>query len=405
MLQAAMFRGWKGIALACAVGAVLFAGAVLYAVHRQPRADGYSGLTFTALTPAAAHRTPMLGRGGAQVFAVTDASPADKAGIKPDDVVAAIDDTRVTSASQAARIIRAGKSGDHVTLTLYDIAKGELKPRTVSLTFTDEPVPKKKFSVHPQRVLAKEYFYPAFPAANASWSKRILRGPTIRPEPLSGLGAGQCNGFAPPEWRVAAHAPDNSLFHVMAEEGFAHALYKTAALDGALPEDFVRHFLETTFGAPTVLTPAQARPFGFVEHDFGNAKGGAGFVLYRASGGRIALWVAAVPGGDIGWARPLVGAVALSMRCASPGAPREVPRDPALLATRISIRCIQGLCGETDFAATYLTVLRFGYVHNLKGEMFLVRPQRDFWQNGAEGPGFYHQIGGENEKLEPGRIN
>ncbi len=99
--------------------------------------------------------------------AATCASPADKAGIKPDDVVAAIDDTRVTSASQAARIIRAGKSGDHVTLTLYDIAKGELKPRTVSLTFADEPVPKKKFSVHPQRVLAKEYFYPAFPAANA----------------------------------------------------------------------------------------------------------------------------------------------------------------------------------------------------------------------------------------------
>ena len=130
-----MFRGWKGIALACAVGAALFAGAVLYAVHRQPQADGYSGLTFAALTPAAAHRTPMLGRGGAQVFAVTDDSPADKAGIKPDEVVAAIDGTRITSARQAARIIRAGKSGDHVTLTLYDITKGELKPRTVSLTF------------------------------------------------------------------------------------------------------------------------------------------------------------------------------------------------------------------------------------------------------------------------------
>jgi hypothetical protein len=76
-----------------------------------------------------------------------------------------------------------------------------------------------------------------------------------------------------------------------------------------------------------------------------------------------------------------------------------------LLATRISMRCIQNQCGETDFAATYLTTLRFGYVHNLKGEMSLVRPRRDFWQNGAEGPGFYHQIGGENERLYPGRIN
>src|SRR3954470_9413726 len=405
MLQPAMFRGWKGIALAGVAGAALFVGAVFYAVHRPPKPQGFSGLTFAPLTPAAAHRTPTLGLGGAQVFAVTDNSPANKAGIKPDEVVAAIDGTRITSARQAASLIRAGRAGDHVTLTVYDITQGEVKPRAVSLTFEDEPVPKKKFSVHPSRTLAKEYFYPPFPAANASWSKRILRGPTIRPQLLTGLGAGQCNGFAPSEWRVAAHAPDNSLFHVMAGEGFAHAIYKTGALGGAAPEIFIKAFLENTFGAQTVLTPPQQRPFGFAVRDFGNRKGGAGFVLYRVTGNRIALWLAAVPGGDVAWAKPLVGAVALSMRCASPDAPKEVPRDPALLATRISTRCIQGQCSETDLAATYLTVLRLGYVHNLKGETFLVRPQRDYWQNGAEGPGFYHQIGGENEKLEPGRIN
>jgi hypothetical protein len=194
------------------------------------------------------------------------------------------------------------------------------------------------------------------------------------------------------------------LFHVMAGEGFEHAVYTSARLDGA-PEDFVRDFLQVTFGSPAVLTPPQARSFGFVAHDFGNRKGGAGFVLYRVTDGRIALWAAAVPGGDISWAKPLVGAVALSMRCASPGAPAPVPRDSQLLDTGISLRCIQGQCGETDFAASYLTVLHLGYVHNIKGEMFLVRPRRDFWQSGAEGPGFYHQIGGENEKLLPGRIN
>jgi len=400
-----MFRGWKDIALAGVAGAALFAGAVFYAVHRQPKPEGFSGLTFAPLTPAASHRTPMLGRGGAQVFAVTDNSPADKAGIKPDEVVAAIDGTKITSARQAATMIRAGKVGDHITLTVYDITQGEVKPRAVALTFEDEPVPKKKFSVHPPRTLAKEYFYPPFPAANASWSNRLLRGPTIRPQLLTGLGAGQCNGFAPAEWRVAAHAPDNSLFHVMAGERFAHAVYKTAPLNGAAPETFLTAFLENTFGAQTVLTPPQDRPFGFQVRDFGNRKGGAGFVLYRVTGNRIALWLAAVPGGDVAWAKPLVGAVALSMRCASPDAPKEVARDPALLATRISTRCIQGQCSETDLAATYLTVLRLGFVHNLKGETFLVRPQRDYWQNGAEGPGFYHQIGGENEKLEPGRIN
>src|SRR6478752_660110 len=102
--------------------------------------------------------------------------------------------------------------------------------RALPLTFGEEPVPTKKFSVRPQRALAKEYFFPPFPAANASWSKRIYRGATIRPLALDGLGAGQCNGFAPQEWRVAAHAPDNSLFHVMADKGFAHALYKSGSL-------------------------------------------------------------------------------------------------------------------------------------------------------------------------------
>src|ERR1044071_8727523 len=115
------------------------------------------------------------------------------------------------------------------------------------------------------------------------------------------------------------------------------------------------------------------------------------------------MWLAAVPGGDVSWAKPQAGAVALSMRCASPDAPKLQARD-GLLATRISLRCIQGQCGETDFAATYLTVLRFGYVHNIRGEMFLVRPRRDFWQNGAEGPGFYHQIGGGDERRVAGGI-
>src|SRR3569833_832980 len=100
---------------------------------------------------AAAMRTPMLPRRGAQVFAVTAQSPADKAGIKPDEVVAAIDGTKITSARQAATMIRAGKVGDHITLTVYDITQGEVKPRAVAQPIEDEPVPKKKFSVHPPR--------------------------------------------------------------------------------------------------------------------------------------------------------------------------------------------------------------------------------------------------------------
>lgn len=400
-----MLRGWLGIILAVAVALALFAGAVIYSVHHAAKPQGFLGLEFAPMTAAANARTPLLPRGGALIEDVVAKSPADRAGIKPGEVLAAIDGRPVASARAASDIVRVGRAGARITLTLYDINAGEVKPRDVMLTFDAAPPVSKSYSVHPPRILARESFYPPVAAANAAWSRRIFRGPTIRPLPLSGLGAGQCNAFAPDGWKVAAHAPDNSLFHLMAEEGFAHAIFQSADLNGAAPEDFLRAYLKKTFGVPATLTPPQERPFGYTLRDFGNAKGGVGFVVYRVTGHRIALWLAAVPGGDAGWARPLVGAVALSMRCAAPGAPRLLPRAKGLLAARISLHCIQGECDETDFAATYLTTLRLGYVHNLKGDMFLIKPRRDYWQNGAEGPGFYHQIGGENERLYPGRIN
>jgi len=399
-----MLRGWLGIILAVGVALALFAGAVLYALHHAARPQGFLGLEFAPMTAAANARTPLLVKGGALIDDVVAKSPADRAGIVPGEVLAAIDGKPVLSARAASDIVRVGRAGERITLTLYDITKGEVKPRDVTLVFDAAPPVSKSHSVHPPRILAKESFYPPVAAANAAWSRRIFRGPTIRPLPLTGLGAGQCNAFAPDGWKVAGHAADNSMFHVMAEEGFAHAVYQSAVLTGDAG-DYVQHYLEKTFGAATVLTPPQDRPYGFVLRDFGNNKGGAGFVLYRVTGDRIALWLVAVAGGEAGWSRPLAGAVVLSMRCASPGAPAALPRDPGLLAARISTRCIKGQCTEGDLAATYLTVLRLGFVHNDKGEMFLIKPRRDYWQNGAEGPGFYHQIGGENERLYPGRIN
>jgi hypothetical protein len=391
--------GWLGLAVA------LFAGVVWLSVARPWKPHGYSGLEFAPMTPAADARTPLLSRGGALVIAVADDSPADKAGIKAGEVVSAIDRTAIGSARQASEIVRRHKAGDRIQLTLFDIPEGEIHPAHAVLVFAAAPPVTRKLSVRPPRTLAKEHFDRPAMVANAAWSRRIARGPTIKPLALTGLGDGHCNGFAPEDWRVAGRAKDDSFFHVMAGEGFAHAIYKSAALGRDNPQAFILDFLKATFGAPAVLTPAMARPFGFVLQNFGNTKGGAGFVEYRVMSGRIALWIAAVPGADADWAKPLVGAVVFSLHCVSPGAPKLIPRDPKLAPTAVSLRCLEGSCGESDFAANYLSVLREGYVHNREGEMFLVNPRRDFWQDGADGPGFYHQIGGENEKLEPGRIN
>lgn len=400
-----MFRGWPGLAIVIALGAALFTGAVLYAVRTVPAPRGYSGLELAPLSAGARARAPLLTSGGALIARVDARSPAAAAGIVAGEVVAGIDGHKVSSAREAARRLRAGAAGTRLTLTLYNITQGEVRPRAVAVTLTAEPDKPAVLRVHPPRTLAKEPRRPPIVAANAAWSRRLLRGPTIRPDPLFGIGAGRCNGFVPQGWHVVGHAADDSLFRVAANQGFFHAIYQSARLDGASPEAFIRTYLTRTFASPALLTPAQKRPFGYVLHDFGNAKGGTGFVIAHVDGDRIALWIAAVPGADVSWAKAQAGAVALSLTCAAPGAPAPRPRAKSLLATRISLRCIRGACGETDFAATYLTVLRRGYVHNTKGAMFLVDPRRDFWQNGAEGPGFYRQIGGENEKLEPGRLN
>ena len=92
-------------------------------------------------------------------------------------------------------------------------------------------------------------------------------------------------------------------------------------LNGAAPDGFIKSFLQTTFGAPAVLMPPQAGLSVLCCAISATTRAGAGFVLYRVTGNRIALWVAAVAGGEAGWAKPLTGAVVLSMRCASPGAP------------------------------------------------------------------------------------
>ncbi len=102
----------------------LFAGAVLVCHSSPARLRGFSGLEFAPLTPAASARTPLLAKGGALVFQVADDSPADKAKIKPGEVVAAIDGEPIQSARQASDMVRAHRAGDHVTFTLYDVTRG-----------------------------------------------------------------------------------------------------------------------------------------------------------------------------------------------------------------------------------------------------------------------------------------
>jgi len=270
----------------------------------------------------------------------------------------------------------------------------------VTVGIVAAPPVTKRLSVKPPRLLAKEYFNPPGMAANAAWSRRFLRGPTIKPVALSGLGAGRCNALAPDQWEVRGHANDDSMLHVAAKDGFMHAIFQSTPLGAGEPRRVLLAALKDNFGTLAAIAAPEQKPFGFTLFHYGLVRGAGGFVLYRVTNARLFAWIVAVPAADAAWAEPLAGAVALSMHCPGP----VLPRVKGLTATAVSDRCLEGSCEESDYAGAAMG-LRLGYVHDSDGGTYLVDPRHDFWQDGAEGPGFYRQIGGANEKLEPGRTN
>src|ERR1700744_4543047 len=116
-----MARWWILIltGVACAV-----AGVVWY-VHPPGKPRGYAGVEFSAMTPAAAARAPLLKTPGALILGGAGARPAAGAGLAPGQVVAAIDGIAITSAAQAAGIVRSHREGDQVLFTVFDEPRGE----------------------------------------------------------------------------------------------------------------------------------------------------------------------------------------------------------------------------------------------------------------------------------------
>jgi len=389
-----------GRTLAIAAAALLlFAGAVWVAVRKPPQPLGYAGLTFAPLTQAASNRTPTIHR-GALVQAVDADSPAAKAGIEAGAIVAVIDGQALRSAAQAAEKIQTYRVGQTATLTVHD-GLGETA-REVSLTFAEVPDPKltQKYSVHPPRTLAKEARKQPPMVANAAWSNRISRGANIDPMKLVGFGNRQCNGVAPEKWRIVAFEPDGSLFHVAMPGRFQQALITTVPMAGNVLET-IRATLQARFGSEAKLAPSQALPHDFRLAHFGNARGGTGFVVWRVRNAKVQMWIAAAAATEAEWSLPIAGAVAFGLNCGMASAPRE----KTMATTSVSVQCLEGKCQDSDLAASYLATLKLGYVNDGKGRTYLINPKRDYWISGAEGPGFYHQVGGENEKLLPGRTN
>jgi hypothetical protein len=294
-----------------------------------------------------------------------------------------------------------------VTFTLFDEVRGPIHPRNVTVSFDAAPPENKTiFRVKPPRTLAKEFFSPPSMAANASWSHRLAHGVSVRPRAMPELDGGDCSGVAPEEWRVLDSG--KGVIHLVSKDGGLHAIYKLVRLDPAQkrdPKGYVMGLVHAVFHSTVAATPTENWNFGVSSFNFGDRAGVAGLALWRLNGDVLSVWIAGVPASEIAWAMPVTAGTMLSLQCKGGLAPKLAPRDPQLVATAVSSNCLQGQCEDSDFAATYLQKYRLGYVHAEDGEVFLVDPKRDFWLDGQEGPGFYRQLGGENEKLMPGRTN
>ena len=393
--MARMGTGLVVLAVVCA------AGFVAWVAWPKPKPRAYAGLEFAAMTPAAAARTPMLEQGGALIQSVDKDGPAARAGILTGEVVAALDGKPVASAAGAARKLRDAAPRSRMVLTLYNIIRGDIRPHQKTLVFdAAPPVELRKYTVLPPRLLAKTQFGQGAWAAGAAFTRRISHGASVRPMELPLLAQGQCSAVAPDEWQVVESGA--RLFHAASEDGEMHAIFKQVELNpGITPSEFVVSLLRDIFRSPVTAAQPEARPLGFTAISFGNDKDVTGLALWRMDGKILSVWVAGVPASEAGSALPLTSAVMLSMSCGVPAS----PRDPALTATRISARCAEGKCGPSDFAASYLSRFRLGYVHATNGDVFLVNTRQDFWANGDAGPGYYRQIGGMAEKLTPGRTN
>jgi|SRR5579871_1351086 len=373
---------------------------------------GFSGLEFAPLTRAAEARAPYLGKGGALIASVIPKSPAAVAHLKAGDIVTAIDGRRVDSAPGAVDLLRHKKAGERVTIAYFDLVRGDGKTRTAIFSIAGSPPANTTvLTVEPPRMLAREWDFRPAMAAGASWSTGIARGP-VEPLPLELYGRGRCSGLAPHAWRISDAAGDGTAFALLSD---ALRMRSAFAITIAYMRSQVLAAVETAIAKLARIKPQMSPPIttddGDQVVDFGSLSGYAGFAIYHvrptfARGLIISIWMAVVPASAMSELTPIAGAVALSIRCNSRLAdPQHRPYDNSIAPTSVSVRCLRNDCDEADFAGAYNAQMHTGYVHNEHAENFLINTRKDIWATGPAGPGTYHQVSGQLEKLEYGRTN
>lgn len=135
--------GYQGISFAIPIAMATRVAEDL--IHEGRVVRGWLGLNIADLDPDLADALGIAGRNGARVDQVQGGSPADKAGVKPGDVILAVGDTVVTGASDLRNRVAANRPGTKIRLKLQrdgkeigvDVVLGTLPGDAVSDSGTD----------------------------------------------------------------------------------------------------------------------------------------------------------------------------------------------------------------------------------------------------------------------------
>lgn len=95
----------------------------------------YLGISLVTVTPAIALSYNLATEWGAMVYRVVAGTPADNAGLRPEDVIISLDGEKVTTASEVVLAIRAHEIGDKMEIT-YLRGSTEI---TTSATLVERP--------------------------------------------------------------------------------------------------------------------------------------------------------------------------------------------------------------------------------------------------------------------------
>ena len=107
-----------------------------------PKVCAPLGVSLAAITPARAAELGLAAGQGVVIASVSEASPAEKAGIKANDVVTKLGDAAITSAEQLAKLVGDMAAGNEVKMELVR-EKGKTETVTVKLGEKPEPKPEK----------------------------------------------------------------------------------------------------------------------------------------------------------------------------------------------------------------------------------------------------------------------